>query len=261
VRGSAPWATAGSIGCGCNTSCVELSDPECGAFLIIDAGSGIVGLGESLGPAPRAVPILLSHYHWDHIQGIPFFAPLHRPGWSPEIWGPALDGVPAGWLETILNRPFFTVPYDRLASTPSMTLVVPGQIDVGGFHVTSQLATHPGGALAYRVHGLENDVVYLSDHEFGDIAADERLAAFALNAEAIVVDAHFTPEELLSHKGWGHSSWRQAADFASASGAGHLWLFHHKPGRSDAELAEIERRARRVFPATTVAREGVSFDL
>ncbi|MQA29133.1 MAG: MBL fold metallo-hydrolase [Luteitalea sp.] len=259
VRGSVPWATPGSIGYGCNTPCIEVSDSQAGAFLIIDAGSGIVGLGEALGGSPRPVPILLSHFHWDHIQGIPFFAPLHRPGWSPAIWAPALADAHSLSLDSMFTSPFFPVPRDRLASPPLVTLIQPGQIEVGGFRVSAHRVTHPGGAFAYRVHGDGNDVVYATDHEFGDIAVDEQLAAFALNADAIVVDAHFTPEELLSHQGWGHSSWKQAADFASAAGAGHLWLFHHKPGRPDAELAEVERRARRVFPATTVAREGAAF--
>ena len=92
VRGSVPWATADSIGHGCNTPCVEVRDERTGALLVLDAGSGIVGLGQALGGPPRPVPILLTHYHWDHTQGLPFFAPFFQPGWTPSIWAPTLDG-------------------------------------------------------------------------------------------------------------------------------------------------------------------------
>ena len=254
-------ATPGSIGHGCNTSCIEVREPESGAFLILDAGSGIVGLGETLEGPPGAVPIVLSHFHWDHVLGLPFFKPLFRPGWLPTIWSPDLNPVQPGWIETLFNPPFFTVPYGELTSPPAVIMTSTWQPEIGGFRFSAHPLSHPGGAFAYRIEGARSDLVYATDHEFGNRHVDQGLAAFALNAAAIIVDAHFTPEELPAHKGWGHSSWRQAAEFASAVGAGHLWLFHHKPGRTDAELAEIEARARRVFPATTVAREGAVFDV
>jgi ribonuclease BN (tRNA processing enzyme) len=140
-------------------------------------------------------------------------------------------------------------------------LVRPGSIEIGGFRVSVQPLNHPGGAFAYRVHGDDGDVVYATDHEFGNIALDEELAAFCLNASAVISDAHFTPEELPDHKGWGHASWRQVAEFAAACRAGPLWLFHHKPGRTDQDLTAIEAEARRVFPATTAAKEGASFEI
>ena len=263
VRGSVPSATPGSIGYGCNTACIEVHEPESGGFLILDAGSGIVGLGETLRGSPRSVPILLSHYHWDHLLGLPFFTPFFRRGWTPTIWAPDLNGAKPEWLKRLFDQPFFTVPYRELTSPPALMLMPAGgrEHEIGRFKVSVHPLTHPGGAFAYRVHGAGSDLVYATDHEFGDSDADQRLAAFAVNAAAVVVDAHFTPEELPAHKGWGHSSWRQAAEFALAVNAGQLWLFHHKPGRTDAELDDLEAQARTVFPATTVAREGAVFEV
>jgi phosphoribosyl 1,2-cyclic phosphodiesterase len=240
---------------------VEISDDRTGAFLVLDAGSGIVGLGETLVGEPRAVPILLTHYHPDHTQGLPFFSPLYKPGWVPAIWAPLLARVDQAGVDALFRPPFLPVPFEQLPSRPRVTLVQPGEIEVGGYRIGVQPLTHPGGAFAYRVHDNGKDLVYAPDHEFGDPDVDERLAAFALNAEAVILDAHFTPEELPQHKGWGHASWRQATDFASSCGAGHLWLFHHKPGRSDSDLSAIEAQARRVFPATSTAAEGRSFEL
>ena len=153
------------------------------------------------------------------------------------------------------------MPLAELASPPTISLVESTAFNIGGFDVSALRLTHPGGAFAYRIQGAAGDLVYATDHEFGDDEADESLAAFALNAAAVVLDAHYTPDELPAYKGRGHGSWRQCAQFASACGAGHLWLFHHKPGRTDQELTEIEAGARRVFPATTVARERAEFTL
>lgn len=125
----------------------------------------------------------------------------------------------------------------------------------------SQMVHHPGGALAYRIRGARGDLVYATDHEFGDPELDEAFSAFAANARALIIDAHFTPEELPNFAGWGHSSWRQCAEFAAASGAERLFLFHHKPGRTDDELLAIREDARRIFAATETACEGVAFEV
>ena len=119
--------------------------------------------------------------------------------------------------------------------------------------MSAQPLNHPGGSLAYRVRGSSGDLVYATDHEFGDQKIDEALLEFSAGAAAVVLDAHFTPDELPAHKGWGHSDWTQCARFAEACGAGRLWLFHHKPGRSDEALDAIEAEARRLFPRTDAA--------
>lgn len=261
VRGSVPWATSSSIGHGCNTPCVEIRDERTGAVLILDAGSGIVGLGEALGTVPQPIPILLTHYHWDHLQGLPFFSQFYQPGWRPTIWAPIFKHVDLAWLDTIFQQPFFPVPIEALPSRPAMALVPPHESAIGGFRIRAQPLTHPGGAFAYRIQGSTGDVVYATDHEFGNQAVDDALAEFCRGAGAVILDAHFTPDELPARKGWGHGTWRQCATFAAAVGAGQLWLFHHKPGRTDEDLAAIEARAREMFPATRAASEGDSFEV
>ncbi len=163
--------------------------------------------------------------------------------------------------------PSFSGRFSRYRSTPFLRvrewpLVPAGEIVIGGFRIQTQSLTHPGGAIAYRIQGDAGDVVYATDHEFGgDQTADERLAEFCTDAAAVILDAHYTPEELRSHRGRGHGSWKQCAEFAAATGARQLWLFHHKPGRTDAELAAIEGQARVLFPATKAAGEGDSFEV
>lgn len=263
VRGSVPWATPGSIGHGCNTPCVEVRDDDAREMLVLDAGSGIVGLGETMGSDPHAVPILLTHFHWDHLQGLPFFAPLYHInwGWGLTVWAPALPGVEGSWIDVVFKSPFFPVPFEKLPSRPAVKLLQPGRTNIRGFDVDVLPLNHPGGSFAYRIKGRSGDVVYATDHEFGDPAYDRPLAEFAEGAAAIVIDAHFTPTELHAHRGWGHSDWRQCAEFARANRIGRLWLFHHKPGRTDIELTEIEELARKIFPATDAAGEGDTFEV
>jgi phosphoribosyl 1,2-cyclic phosphodiesterase len=262
VRGSVPWAAPDGIVHGCNTPCIEVFDERTGAVLVLDAGSGIVGVDlAALRSTSQQVALLLTHYHWDHLLGLPFFGALYQPAWNLSVHTPALESHDPGWLETIFKSPFFPVPYDHLPNKPRVSMVRPGRVDVPGFSVTALPLHHPGGALAYRITGTSGDLVYATDHEFGDPRFDEPLGDFIRGASAVIFDAHFTPEELPQHRGWGHSDWRQCAEFASSHGAASLWLFHHKPGRPDHELEQIRDQARRVFSATDAAREGHTIEL
>jgi phosphoribosyl 1,2-cyclic phosphodiesterase len=261
VRGSVPWAIPSAIGHGCNTPCLEVTDERTGSTVIFDAGSGVVGLGQKLVGTPRELPIILTHYHWDHLQGLPFLAQLYVPGWKPRLFAPVFENHDPAWVDTIFRSPFFPVPYEHLPNRPGITLINPGALTIGGFEISALPLNHPGGALAYRVRGTMSDLVYATDHEFGDPTYDEPLAEFVRGAAALVLDSHFTPEEMPQYKGWGHSDWRRCAEFASENDVAGLWLFHHKPGRTDEELVRIRLNAQRVFRATETASEGDALQL
>jgi phosphoribosyl 1,2-cyclic phosphodiesterase len=261
VRGSVPWAIPAAIGHGCNTPCIEITDEHTGDTVIFDAGSGIVGLGQKLTGVPRELPIVLTHYHWDHIQGLPFLAQLYAPGWTPRIFAPAFETHDSEWVNTIFQSPFFPVPYEHLPNPPDVELIEPGELRIGGMDLSAIPLNHPGGSLAYRIRGTTGDVVYATDHEFGNPEFDEPLAEFVRGAAALILDSHFTPDETPQHKGWGHSDWRQCVQFARKADVGGLWLFHHKPGRTDEELVRIRSDARRVFSATETSSEGEVFQL
>jgi phosphoribosyl 1,2-cyclic phosphodiesterase len=256
-----PWAVPSGIGHGCNTPCIEITDERTGAVLLLDAGSGIVGVGPGMIEPTVPITLLLTHYHWDHLQGLPFFEPFYRPGWETAIYSPALLAHDPGWLEIMFRSPFFPVPYQHLPNRPRVELVKDGELNIPGFEISALPLNHPGGALAYRIRGVTGDFVYATDHEFGDPEFDKPLATFAAGAAALVLDAHFTPQELPQHRGWGHSDWRRCAEFAAANDIGGLWLFHHKPGRTDEELVRIRTDARRIFRATETASEGDALQL
>lgn len=259
VRGSVPWATAESARVGSNTPCLQLTDGD--ASLFLDAGTGLVGVGHALGDIRRPVTLLLSHYHWDHVQGIPFFGPLFQPEWSVSVVGPAFDRLRPDWLRGLFAAPHFPLTLMDLPSPPSFSTVDPGPISAAGFDITAHPLMHPGGCFAYRIRGTHGDLVYATDHEFGDAATDASLIEFARGAAALVADAHYTPDELPRMGGRGHGSWQQCAEFAAAADVRSLWLFHHKPGRTDEELEQMAAHASRIFPATRLAVEGAGFDV
>ena len=151
VRGSVPYATAGSIGHGCNTPCLEVTDEQSGRRLILDAGSGIVGVGDALGGVLE-IPIVLTHYHWDHIQGLPFFAPLYRAGAAVTVWAPSLGREVRRYRSDVRVAVFSgALRSAALTAVDSRESRRPCQIN--GFDVSAEALNHPGGALRVSHQG------------------------------------------------------------------------------------------------------------
>lgn len=250
TRGSIPSPGRRTVRYGGNTPCVEIRTEE-GWLVILDAGTGIRELGLSLQDrsdgAPLAGDIFLTHAHWDHIQGIPFFAPIFQRGNHFTIWGSkALEGSVDRVVRDQMSPVVFPVTFEELDARIDFSSIAAGERRTGrGYEVEAFEVQHPGGALAYRFRapGSSQSLVYVSDNEVGapekyDSAPGWRqsFVNFVRGATVLVHDAMYTTEEYDHHRGWGHSTYRDAVEVAMDAGVGTLVLFHHEPRRSDDEL-------------------------
>ena len=266
------WGTRGSIAApgpstnhfGGNTSCIELT-VEDGRRLILDCGTGARLLGNELmknAPGPISATILLTHTHWDHIQGFPFFAPLFTPSNHFKVYGPdgahlSLHDVLAGQME----HHYFPVELNQLAARISYCDIAEGTHQLDGLRVCAQQMNHPSATLGYRIEADGVSVCYLSDHEpfaeevwregalaparLDSIAneGDRRHAEYMINADVVIHEAQYTPEEYPAKKHWGHSTYTYVVQLAVVAGVRRLFLTHHDPSHDDAFVARIEQRA------------------
>lgn len=280
VRGSIAAPGADTAKVGGNTSCVEIHCAGSGGEetrIALDAGTGLRGFGESLlaEAARRATPgsppqvklnLLFSHYHWDHIQGLPLFTPLYIPSTELNVYGPNFGGGVEGVLRAQMQAPVFPVEYSELASRVRTRDLASGQsLEIGCAKVTTAKLNHPGGVFGYRVEHGGRSVVYATDTEHYS-CPDPALVKLARNADVLIYDAMYLPEEYrgetsLSKVGWGHSTYEAAAEMALKAGVRRLVLFHHDPARDDWAVVELESRARKLFPNCIAAREGQVLDL
>jgi len=266
VRGGIASPGPHTAGVGGNTSCVEV---RCGDTLIVlDAGTGLRGLGDSLmGQGPVRGTLLLSHLHWDHIQGLPFFVPLYVPTTElTVVAAPAAEWTLEETLGHQMRSPVFPV---RLAELPARLrfehLRSGGTLELGDVRVRGVKLNHPGGVMAYRIEHRGRTVVYATDTEHY-ACVDPALRDLARGADVLIYDAQYTSDEYSgrvgrSKVGWGHSTWEAGVAVAREAGVGQLLLFHHDPQRSDEGVAELETQARRVFPGAAAAREGMVVEL
>ena len=271
VRGSIASPGPETASVGGNTSCVEV---RCGeARIVLDAGTGLRSLGNAIAREGGAseVTLMLSHFHWDHIQGLPFFAPAYLPQTKLAIVGAGgdrddyllrgsrRDGSLRDKLSRQMTEPHFPVQLDDLSAQMSFREARAGQtleID-GGVVVRVARLNHPGGVFAYRIEHAGRALVYATDTEHY-ACVDPALKKLAEGADALVYDAQYTPEEYQGKVGWGHSTYVAGAEVARAAGVGQLVLFHHDPMRTDAGVAAIESAARALFASTVAAREGLT---
>jgi phosphoribosyl 1,2-cyclic phosphodiesterase len=276
------WGVRGSIAVsgpqvarvGGNTTCVEIEAE--GRRLIIDAGTGVRGLGDRLLAEARAADrpveasLLFTHLHWDHVQGFPFFRPAFVPGTVLDLYGP---GGAEGGLESVLDRqmqpPSFPVPLSAMAAAKRFHTVRDGQrLEIGPFEVVVRDTCHPQGALAYRVTAGGRSMCFATDTELGYTPElDEGIVELARGVDLLVHDAQYTPAQYAgadggpSRRGWGHSSYVDAARAAARAGARAFALFHHDPEHDDATVGRIEADARTLFERSFAAREGVTVAL
>ncbi len=248
VRGSIPTPARQNLGYGGNTACIEVRLPNDDLF-IFDAGTGIRELGVALKDNPadadRDIHLFLTHYHWDHIQGLPFFGPLTTSYTS------ALRKSLAGQMIS----PYFPVNFDAVSENKQFINKGSIPVTVGDLTVRPFPMNHPQGAGGYRIEAAGGSIVYATDREHGHEKLDAVLREYAQNADVLIHDAQYTPEEYPRFKGFGHSTWEEAVKVARECNVKRLILFHHDPNHDDAAVSDIVERARAPFPNTEGARE------
>lgn len=258
ARGSYPVSGPTFLRYTGHTSCFSLSLPR--GLLIVDAGTGIASLGDTLAAQKTLPPItiLLTHLHFDHVIGLTAFKPLMRSDARVSIM--THPGQIADWqdaLRRMLDGPYWpSKPLDGPAALRFVDLQGDA-MDLYGAKVSWCPVQHPQGCLSYRLDMPDGAIVIATDRECGHPDLDARFLAFCRGAGVLIHDAQYTPEEHQSRQGWGHSTWEQAARVAAEAGVGQLWLTSHDPARSDDDIDAIVEQARRIFPATRAATESL----
>jgi len=257
TRGSTPSPGEHTVRYGGNTPCVVLEHE--GGRLVLDAGSGLRGLGRELVAEPNggSVDLLLSHVHWDHIQGLPFFAPLYSESFEVRVYGPRPDSTS---LEDALERqmapPYFPLHFSGIARRLRVTEITLEARRIGHFQVRGVLLRHPGRTFGYQVRPAAGgpSVSYMTDNELGSPGDWDPLVEFLRGTDVLVHDAMFTDAEAQAREGWGHSSIDRVVDLGMAAEVGRVALFHHDPNRGDREMDRLlaDARARAAARNSTV---------
>ena len=259
VRGTCPVAGKNFDKYGGHTPCSSF-ETEDGSLLIFDAGTGIKELGDRLlsdgGKFPESLHIFLTHFHLDHIMGLPFFGPLYLPEARLDFYCDRLPGETEGHLSGLMGGKYFPVTFQETLAEKSFHRMTEEGIAIGETRITFCPLSHPQGSIAYKIHDGQKSIVIATDTEHPEQGIDRRLADFACGADLFVYDATFTPEEYLSgKKGWGHSTWLEGTRLAEEAGVKALCLSHLNPDHQDSRIDEILALAREEFPDTFAASE------
>ncbi|HYI35865.1 MAG TPA: MBL fold metallo-hydrolase [Thermoleophilaceae bacterium] len=266
ARGSIPTPTPEMAAYGGNTACVELTLSD-GSQVILDAGTGIRGLGQAAHGGSGTVHVLLTHLHLDHIQGLMFFAPLFEPGRDVRIYGPPALGTPLlNRLGRYISAPLAPVEIHELPARVSFEEAHEGRWQIGAASVEAGFVNHRGPTLGYRITDGDATVTYLPDHEPAlgqplDRGQADWISGHALarDADLLIHDAQYTDAEYDDHVGWGHSRLGDTIAFARRAGAERLRLFHHDPLHDDAALDALGHEAHAAagghFAEVSLARE------
>jgi phosphoribosyl 1,2-cyclic phosphodiesterase len=284
TRGSIPTPASWTRVYGGNTPCVEVRFDD--TLFVCDAGSGIRELGKDLlarKPAPTELHLLLTHAHWDHIQGFPFFAPVYVPGMKIRVYGrQAGDHSPYRLLSGQMTSDYFPVSLREVDSCVLPEYLHDGKRDINGVQVSAFALNHPGGCFGYCLAKDGKKIVYATDNELeiepGDVFPDlndggplrqmpPALVELAREADLLIADAQYDDQGYAARKAWGHSSCFSATDLAIRAKVKHLALFHHDPEDTDTGLDQkvlaCRRRASRLGAVLVIsaAREGVELKL
>ena len=246
TRGSIPSPGPATAGYGGNTTCVEVVAGDC--RIIFDAGTGIRLLGDKLiaDGGKKKASIFLTHFHWDHIQGFPFFGPVYDPEFNLSIVGPMQENMDVESLFAGQMGPvYFPIPYEALSASLTFDHLKEGTWEHNGLRMRAMRMRHPSNTVGYRVESQGKSVVFIPDNELvgGDFPTPagwrNALEEFASGADILFHDAMFTDEEYANLEGWGHSTFSQTLELAERAGVKQVFFFHHAPRRSDAELNQI----------------------
>ena len=246
---------------GGNTTCVLMEGPK--RTVILDAGTGIRELGKEMAQDPhlgidRDCFLAFSHFHWDHIQGLPFFLPAYDKkrkftisAIGRERYGKDLRGIFAMQMQ----EEYFPVSLEGMGASWKFLQTAEDHIIMDSAFARVVKHKHPGGAYSYRIHDSDGKVVvFCTDIEHGD-KIDPKIVDLARGADVLILEGQYTPEELETHRGWGHSSWEQAVQVAEEAGVDRLVITHHDPDHHDEFLLDIEEQCQARFPNTVLARE------
>jgi phosphoribosyl 1,2-cyclic phosphodiesterase len=280
VRGSTPAPGAPFVRYGGSTSCVAVAhgaadDARTAPALLLDAGTGLANATGLLGGEPFAGTILLTHLHWDHCLGLPFFAAGDRDDARvrlllPDQGGPVIAGAAARLLARVMSPPFFPVTPWQLRGAWTFDTVAPGPFKAEGFTVEAREIPHKGGrTLGYRISDGGRVLAYVTDHcptaagpgPDGLGAYHDAVLDLASGADLLIHDAQLTAAEVPAEAAFGHAAAEYAVGLAVRAGARRLALFHHKPSRTDAELDAIAARLAGAPVPVLVAAEGLSVDV
>ena len=265
VRGSTPVPGPDTARYGGNTPCVEVRAGD--SIFILDAGTGIQAFGRNYRSefeGPVKMHLFLTHTHWDHIQGLPFFQLAYDPGNDIHIIGPKRAGTTLlECLERQMLPPNFPVPFSLLQGVKSVTEIASGEtLQVGDSRVHAQALNHPNESMGYRIEHDGRSLAYCLDHEHGDTNdIHPGVTALAQNADMLVFDAAYTDEEYPSFRGWGHSTWQEGCKTARALNVRILALAGFNPGVVDADLDLIKAEVDALDGETMIATEGSSIAL
>ena len=267
VRGSIPTPGPKTVHFGGNTSCVEV---RCGNQIIIfDAGTGLRALGRALlaefNQQPLTLTLLLTHTHWDHIQGLPFFGPIYHSRCRLRILG--CEGARKGLVNVLtgqMESTYFPVPFDKLPSNIEVEELKKFDFNIGSVRVRAQRANHPGICVGYRLFTPRGSVAYFPDSEPRPGGEDREMVQFLKGADVLILDSQYDATEYQRHIGWGHGCVDDSVALALAANVKRLCLFHHDPDRSDRQINALLQHARRLATGqraklkVDAAREGMT---